>query len=141
MKRTSPAFAGLVLAFLACARAPSMSGGMADPERVADAVSIPEPAAFTDEMVREGQLVFSGAGICAVCHGPGGGGGIGPDLTDAEWLLGDGEYEEIVDRIMQGVSASEATFRRGATMPPKGGAAITDAQVEAVAAYVYTLSH
>ena len=29
----------------------------------------------------------------------------------------------------------------GAIMPPKGGSAITDDQVKAVAAYVWTLSH
>jgi len=92
-------------------------------------------------MVQEGQRVFAGAGICAVCHGPDATGGIGPNLTDAEWLIGDGEYEQLVAQILEGVSAAEATNPLGAIMPPKGGAGITTAQVRAAAAYVWTLSH
>jgi mono/diheme cytochrome c family protein len=92
-------------------------------------------------MVQEGQQIYAGAGICAACHGPDGAGAIGPDLTDAEWLIGDGEYEQLVAQILEGVTAAEATNPLGAIMPPKGGAAITDAQVRAVAAYVWTMSH
>ncbi len=99
------------------------------------------PAGMTDVMVEEGAQIYAGAGICAACHGPDGKGAIGPDLTDAEWLVGDGEYEQLVDQILEGVSPDEATNELGAIMPPKGGAAITDAQVRAVAAYVWTLSH
>ena len=99
------------------------------------------PAGMTDVMVQEGAQVYAGAGICAACHGPDGKGAIGPDLTDAEWLVGDGEFEQLVDQILKGVSADEATNELGAIMPPKGGAAITDAQVTAVAAYIWTLSH
>ena len=99
------------------------------------------PEGVTDAMVQEGQQIYAGVGICAVCHGPDATGAIGPNLTDAEWLLDDGEYEQIVARILSGVTRAEATNSLGATMPPKGGAAITDAQVRAVAAYVWTLSH
>jgi mono/diheme cytochrome c family protein len=123
MKRTSFAFAGLVLAFFA--------GNV-------HAQSLPE--GVTAAMVQEGQQVFSGAGICTACHGPDGTGAIGPDLTDAEWLIGDGEYETLVAQILTGVPADEATNPLGAIMPPRGGAGITDAQVRAVAAYVWTLS-
>jgi mono/diheme cytochrome c family protein len=91
-------------------------------------------------MIAEGQQVFSGAGICTACHGPDGSGTIGPDLTDAEWMIGDGEYESIVAQILEGVSAADATNPLGAIMPPRGGAGITDAQVRAVAAYVWKLS-
>jgi mono/diheme cytochrome c family protein len=99
------------------------------------------PAGVTDMMVQEGAQIYAGAGICVACHGPDAKGAIGPDLTDAEWLIGDGEYEQLVDQILEGVSAAEATHELGAIMPPKGGAAITDAQVRAVAAYIWTLSH
>ena len=100
-----------------------------------------EAGSFTAAMVEEGQQIYAGAGICAACHGADATGAIGPDLTDAEWLIGDGEFEQLVDQILEGVSAAEATNPLGAIMPPKGGAAITDAQVRAVAAYVWTLSH
>ena len=141
MKRTLFAFAGLALALTACVRGPSPSDGMTESEGVAVAQPVAASPDFTDAMVQEGQEIYAGAGICAACHGPDGSGAIGPNLTDNEWLIGDGEFEQIVDRITNGVSSAEATFRRGATMPPRGGGAITEAQVRAVAAYVFTLSH
>ena len=141
MKRTSFAFAGLVLASFACAPPPTPSEGVALPADVIEPEGSALPPGVTDAMVQEGQGIYGGAGICAACHGPDATGGIGPNLADAEWLIGDGEYEQLVTRILNGVSAAEATFRRGATMPPKGGSGISEAQVRAVAAYVWTLSH
>ena len=124
MKRTSFGFAGLVVAFFATG---------------VHAQSLPE--GVTDAMVQEGQRIYASAGLCAVCHGPDATGAIGPNLTDTEWLTGNGEYEQIVAQILKGVTAAEATNPLGTTMPPKGGAGITEAQVRAVAAYVWTLSH
>ncbi len=148
MKRIAFAFARLVVAFFAifvvvgCSgRAAIEDANVADDLRVAASRPAARPETVTDAMVEEGQQIYAGAGICAVCHGPDATGAIGPDLTDAEWLLDDGEYEQIVARILSGVTRAEATNSLGATMPPKGGAAITDAQVRAVAAYVWTLSH
>ncbi len=125
MKRIVFAFAGLGLAFFATS--------------TAQAQTLPE--GVTAAMVQEGQQLYAGAGICAACHGPDGTGAIGPNLTDAEWLIGEGEYEQVVAAILEGVTAAEATNPLGAIMPPKGGGAITDAQVRAVAAYVWTLSN
>ena len=125
MKRSSFAVAELVLAFLATS--------------AVQAQSLPD--GVTDAMVQDGEQVFAGIGICTACHGPDATGIIGPDLTDAEWLIGDGEYEQLVAQILEGVTAAEATNPMRAIMPPKGGAGITDAQVRAVAAYVWTLSH
>ena len=152
MKRMTFAFAGLTLAFLAisaCSRTYLEEEGSqtespsplnnAPPETVTRLLTPPE--GVTDAMVLEGQQIYAGVGICAACHGPDGGGAIGPNLTDAEWLIGDGEYEQLVAQILSGVSAAEATNPLGAIMPPKGGAAITEAQVRAVAAYVWALSH
>ena len=145
MKPISFAFAGLFLAFFAtfysCSPIEAPLGTAAPPGTPVSAAAAAVPEGVTDTMVQEGQEIFAGVGICAVCHGLDATGAIGPNLTDAEWLLDDGEYEQIVARILEGVTAAEATFRPGATMPPKGGAAITDAQVRAVAAYVWTLSH
>lgn len=97
------------------------------------------PAGVTVEMVAEGNTLFHGAGICFTCHGQNGTGvtGLGPALGDAEWLHSNGSYEAIVNQIMSGVTATAS--KTGVAMPAKGGSAITDDQVKAVAAYVYSL--
>jgi mono/diheme cytochrome c family protein len=99
------------------------------------------PDGVTSAMVEEGKDIYSGAGICMSCHGPNGEGvpNLGNDLTDEEWLHIDGSYESIVRSILNGVTAEESST--GAAMPAKGGTRITDEQVRAVAAYVWTLSH
>jgi mono/diheme cytochrome c family protein len=96
---------------------------------------------ITDAMIEEGRTLYVGAGLCAACHGPNGGGipNLGANLTDDEWLHGDGSYEAIVDRIMTGVPADQSSS--GTVMPAKGGSALTDAQVRSVAAYVQSLSN
>lgn len=97
------------------------------------------PAGVTTAMVSEGAAVFRGPGMCMVCHGQDGKGSIGPNLTDASWLHSKGTYEEIVRQVTTGVTAKESTT--GVPMPPKGGSSISEAQVKAVAAYVWSLSH
>jgi mono/diheme cytochrome c family protein len=163
MNRVTPTFAGLVLALVAisvvvgcstrqatenadavrgtgaAASRPAAGADRAPLETVTRLLTAPEGA--TDLMVQEGMQIYAGAGICAACHGPDATGAIGPDLTDGEWLIGDGEYEQLVTQILEGVSAAEATNPLGAIMPPKGGAGITEAQVRSVAAYVWALSH
>ena len=157
MKRNTFTFARLVPACFAISFLVGCSGRAATEDAEVDlgaAVSRPaappsgaaaataeRPADLTDAMVQEGARIYAGVGICAACHGADAKGAIGPDLTDPEWLIGDGEYEQLVAQILRGVSAAEATNELGAIMPPKGGAAITDAQVRSVAAYVWTLSH
>lgn len=91
-------------------------------------------------MVEEGKGIYNGAGICMSCHGPNGEGipNLGANLTDDEWLHVDGSYESIVQNINDGVTAQQSSS--GVPMPAKGGTAITDDQVAAVAAYVWTLS-
>ena len=44
--------------------------------------------------VEAGKMVFTT--YCAACHRPDGGGLIGPNLTDAEWIHSDGSYDAIV---------------------------------------------
>jgi mono/diheme cytochrome c family protein len=97
------------------------------------------PAGVTPTMVTQGASIFKGPGMCFTCHGPEGKGVIGPNLTDATWLHSKGSYGEIVLQITTGVTAKKS--KSGVVMPPKGGSAITDAQVKEVAAYVWTLSH
>ncbi len=148
MKRIAFAFGRLVLAFFAisvvvgCAgRAVTEETAVVDDLRAAASRPAARPENITDAMVQEGQQVYAVAGNCALCHGPDATGGIGPSLTDTEWLIGDGEYEQLVAQILKGVTRAEATNPLGAAMPPKGGTGITDAQVRSVAAYVWTLSH
>ena len=102
----------------------------------APAMDLPE--GVTAAMVVEGEAVFTGAGICFTCHMAGGvGGPLAPNLTDDEWLNIEGSYESIVQNIMTGVLEP---IEFPGLMPPKGGSPITDEQVEAAAAYVWTLS-
>lgn len=99
------------------------------------------PEGVTQEMVTQGRQLFTGAGLCSVCHGDDGTGmpGLGADLTDGEWAHSDGSYEGILQSVMEGVSAEASST--GTAMPPKGGSGITDEQAKAVAAYVYSVSH
>lgn len=98
------------------------------------------PEGVTMAMVQEGNDIFHGAGICSSCHGANGAGlpNLGANLTDTEWLHSDGSYDAIVQTIMNGVTAEESTT--GVPMPPKAGTTITDDQVKAAAAYVWSLS-
>jgi mono/diheme cytochrome c family protein len=125
--------------------APAQAEMTATPEaeaEVAEADAMPQelPEGVTPAMVEEGKGIYSGAGICMSCHGANGEGipNLGANLTDDEWLHVDGSYEQIVENIMTGVTAQESSS--GVPMPAKGGTAITDDQVKAVAAYVWTLS-
>lgn len=97
----------------------------------------------TTATVALGDSVFHGkvgGALCYVCHGPGGKGvnGMGPNLTDKEWLHGDGSPEFIARLVETGVPKPK---KLPAPMPPKGGGQLTDAQIRAAAAYVYSLSH
>jgi mono/diheme cytochrome c family protein len=106
-------------------------------ETAAPAMDLPD--GVTPAMVAEGETIFMGAGICFTCHMEGGEGGpLAPSLTDDEWLNVDGSYESIVQNIMTGVPEPK---EHPGIMLPKGGTNISDEQVRAVAAYVWTLSN
>ena len=97
------------------------------------------PEGVTVAMVQEGQDIFNTAtGICFTCHvREGVGGPLAPPLNDDEWLNIDGEYESIVRIIMDGVPQPVEYPGR---MEPRANMPLTDEQVRAVAAYVFTLS-
>lgn len=96
------------------------------------------PEGVTPEMVASGEEIFGSTGVCFACHGAGGtGSALAPALNDAEWLNIDGSFESIAALIPEGVAAPK---QFPAPMPPRGGSAITDEQVRAVAAYVYSIS-
>jgi cbb3-type cytochrome c oxidase subunit III len=97
------------------------------------------PAGVTPAAIAQGDSIFHTVGNCYACHGSKGEGVVGPSLTDAQWIHGDGSYDMIVATVTKGVPKEAA--KGGVPMPPKGGSTITDEQVKAVAAYVWSLSH
>lgn len=97
------------------------------------------PAGVTPELIAQGQKVFQGAGNCYACHGSNGEGSVGPNLTDAEWIHSKGTLEDIAAQVTNGVPKENA--KTGIPMPPKGGGTLSDEDIRAVAAYVYSLSH
>ena len=97
------------------------------------------PAGVTAAAIAKGDTIYHKAGLCYACHGSNAEGAVGPNLTDAEWLHGDGSYDMIVATVTAGVPADKA--KKGIPMPPKGGSSITEEEIKAVAAYVYSLSH
>lgn len=99
--------------------------------------------AAPDTLVALGEKVFkgrAGGAICTTCHGTNAKGmkGLGPDLTDATWLNGDGSRASIKSIIRSGVPKPK---QASAPMPPYGGTPLNAAHLEAVTAYVYSLSH
>jgi mono/diheme cytochrome c family protein len=94
------------------------------------------------QLIALGDSIFHGqvgGGTCYACHGQDAkGSGVGPNLTDSEWLNTDGSLEGIVKTIQSGVPKPK---KAPAPMPPMGGAALTPEQVRAVASYEYSLSH
>ncbi|MCB9646552.1 MAG: c-type cytochrome [Deltaproteobacteria bacterium] len=68
--------------------------------------------------------------VCVACHGQKGEGLIGPNLTDAYWLHGDGSLMAIRDVVINGV-VEKGMVAWGKTMPPD--------ELNKVVAYVGTL--
>ncbi len=106
----------------------------------AEAQVTERPAAVTDSAVVRGEEVFSGTANCVACHGEvGEGTAEGPSLIDDEWLRGSGTYEQILDQVLHGTPRRES--KTGRPMPMRGWIPASDADVRAVAAYVWMLSH
>ncbi len=95
--------------------------------------------AASGDQIALGDSLFHSDGNCYACHGAKAEGAIGPNLTDAEWIHSKGSQTEIAAQITHGVTKEQS--KSGIVMPPKGGGTLSDDQVKAVAAYVYSLSH
>jgi cbb3-type cytochrome c oxidase subunit III len=91
-------------------------------------------------MIAKGKTIFTSSGLCFACHGMDAKGVVGPNLTDGTWLHGKGTYPEIVQIVTTGIPVDQTKLGKGA-MPPKGGSQISEDDVKAVAAYVWSLSH
>jgi glucose/arabinose dehydrogenase len=100
------------------------------------------PPGATRELVALGDRVYhgqAGGAACMGCHGANGQGTtLGPPLLGKKWLWSDGSFGGITKTINDGV-AQPKEYR--SPMPAKGGAELTDEQVKAVGAYVWSLSH
>jgi cytochrome c oxidase cbb3-type subunit 3 len=99
--------------------APALTSGPPGPELLAMSRDTAQLAA--------GKSVFTTT--CVPCHGPDGGGVIGPNLTDAYWLHG-GTPEAIWKTVNGGVLAKGM---------PAWGQSLHPEQVNAVVAYVISL--
>jgi glucose/arabinose dehydrogenase/cytochrome c5 len=101
----------------------------------------PPPGVSADQ-VALGDRIFHGrasGGTCAGCHGSNAKGSpIGSDLSSGQWLWSDGSLPALIATINAGVLAPKA---HSGAMPPRGGAPLSDADVQAVAAYVWAVGH
>lgn len=104
------------------------------------AQAAPRPAGVTDSSIAWGKDLFHGAAHCAACHGQDAvGTAHGPALTGALWLHGPGTYEWLVEQISLGIPAHETWTRK--PMPARGWSRMPAADVRAVAAYVWSITH
>ena len=136
-------------AVTAIAPAPAPAGGSAStaaagppegvhPDAGSQIASLPVPAGATPADVALGSRIY-GAGTCAGCHGSDAKGTpLGPDLTGAKWLWGDGSVQSIAKIITDGVP-NPKEFR--SPMPPMGGTQLSPSEVSAVADYIWALGH
>lgn len=121
-------------------QAPTPAGGGAAARAARPAL----PAAVTPSNIAMGDSIFNN-GSCQNCHGKGGvGAANAPALDGKAWVqLKTGSFDEIVALIVSGVPADKIKDKsRTRAMGARGGRmALTDPQIQAVAAYVYTISH
>jgi glucose/arabinose dehydrogenase/mono/diheme cytochrome c family protein len=105
-------------------------------------VPLPVPPGATSGEITLGKKIFQGDiadATCAGCHGAEGiGTPVGPALSSGTWLWGDGSLASITETIKNGVP--EPKQHPGA-MPPMGGVKLSDENLKAVAAYVWSLGH
>ena len=103
------------------------------------------PAGVTAQMVAEGDSIFHNRS-CRNCHGMDAKGGRGgPNLTSGDFMHVSGSYDDFVKIITSGVPVDQIQDpSHHNPMPPRGGgrpAPLTDDQIRAVAAYIYSLNH
>jgi glucose/arabinose dehydrogenase len=103
---------------------------------------LPIPPGASPDQVALGDRIFHGqvdGGTCAGCHSPDGkGSAIGSDLADGHFIWSNGSVESIEQTIMHGVPKAKEHI---GAMPPEGGAQLSQADLAAVADYVWAISH
>jgi mono/diheme cytochrome c family protein len=136
--------AAAAIAATAVACSPSASVGSPGTTAAPAANRAPaRPAGVTDAAIAEGKTLYEAqSSNCARCHGVDAKGGTrGPNLTDSLWVQIDGSYPEIARIINEGVPGTKIKGSYPNPMAPKGRAAISDAQVNSIAAYLWSVSH
>jgi glucose/arabinose dehydrogenase/cytochrome c5 len=112
------------------------------PDAGKTAQALAPPPGVSPDQVALGSRIFHGSvsgGTCAGCHGSNAKGSpIGSDLSAGKWLWSDGSLSALVQTINAGVPKPKAHL---GAMPPRGGAALSDADLQAVAAYVWAVGH
>ncbi|MDX2194006.1 MAG: c-type cytochrome [Gemmatimonadales bacterium] len=122
------------------ARLALMLAAVAPAAACAQGAAVARPPGVTDSIIAVGQELFHGSAGCVRCHGDAGTGtDEGPRLTDAVWLRGDGSLAHIRKTVVHGVPKRESVS--GVTMPIRGWQPLNDFQVDAVASYVWSISH
>jgi mono/diheme cytochrome c family protein len=103
---------------------------------------LPIPPGGSPDQVALGDRIFHGrvaGGTCTGCHGTDGkGSDVGANLTSGHWLWSDGSPQGIARTIERGVPKPKDHI---GAMPPMGGAQLSQADVAAVADYVWALGH
>lgn len=143
MKRVKPALAifGMLAVIVGCKREQRIFDPGAAGSQVTQGTSLndvhaggtypsPDISKFEDNAyaVSEGKRLYQ-AFNCVGCHSDGGGGAIGPALSDSEWIYGS-RPDQIYSTIVQGRPNGMPTF----------GGKIPDYQVWELVAYVRSLS-
>ncbi len=123
-------------ALLAC----SLLAGLAGRASAQSALAPPRPPGVTDSTIAWGRALFHGSANCNACHGDGGNGTkYAHALTGTIWRHGPGTYEWLITQIKAGVPAHESLTKT--PMPMRGWSNMPDHDVEAVAAYVWSITH
>lgn len=125
---------------LACGSAPSSS-------RTSTPAPSGPPPEVTPERIAEGKQLYE-KGVCIQCHGLNGSGTQnGPALNDANWIHGRGNFGQIMNIIINGVSASDILDGYRIAMPARGQnvrtgdpTLMTNDQITSIAAYIYSIS-
>ena len=116
-------------------------GGLGDGAAVEVASSQERPAAATPENIAMGKEVYTTA-KCVTCHAAEGKGksGMTTDMTNGEWKFAEGgSFDALVKVIKEGLTKAETGGP--VAMPTAASKNLTDEQVTALAAYVWSLNH
>lgn len=142
--------ASAALMVTGCSRADEEASGSTDPAPAETAENPAPPESDTaleesagdsdDDILAIGRQAYN-TGNCQQCHGGSGAGGmLGPDLTDDEHLHTDGSIESIRRILVAGVPKEEIKKPGRLPMPPVTLLIQDDATIDALAAYVASLS-
>lgn len=96
------------------------TGGEATPT-TAEATTSPPPS-FSTELVSKGEVLYQS--MCSLCHGVGGGGGVGPALNDG---LTTQKYAVLLDEV--------ELLQNGGTGMPAYGLTLEQEEIDALVAY------